>query len=135
MTVIPLQGAGPGAGAGAAGSWQSLYVFDMAASKWMALESARTPPRTAVVFAGETMLLLSGGAVLPGMHQVSSSAGPEPGAGAGGAAGCRFSTPFQLLARRTASLRPIGGGTTHQQLAGQFVDSLSAKRTSSNYVT
>ena len=139
LTVIPLQGQG---------SWQSLLVYDFVESKWMALEDQqRTPARTAVVFAGETMARLTPN-ILLGMHQVSSTttttttttttlAANTPADAAAAPTACRFSVPFQLLAERYSVLRELGKGpdTAESITAGDFLDALSSSRASSNFLS
>ena len=49
-----------------------LHVYDWAADKWMDAERG-APHDTAVVFTGELMASLSGGLVLPCMHEVRAA--------------------------------------------------------------
>ena len=122
-------------------SFHALHLWDQVSDAWVAVEGPAVPPCTCLVFGGEMMAYLTSNAVLPAMHEVSSS-----GAVAAEAVGARLSAPFQLLAARKAVLDPgrvrdgmaAGGGGGDAGLArpavvcGQFMDSLSSARLEGN---
>ncbi|RYH15231.1 isopenicillin N synthase family oxygenase [archaeon] len=134
VTIIPIA-------MGAAG----LHVYDWAAEQWLDTEIHATSGQFAVVFCGELMSYLTNSYLMPGMHEVSRVIDASNPYNASDHNTDRYSLPFQCCGRNDAVLDPVqckqlpsnaqhsAQGSSAMSL-GQFMDSMTRGRVSSNYL-
>ncbi len=127
LTIIPTAVSGDSDSDGD-GRLSGLHSFDFSVHKWLDMERA-APPGCAVVFTGECMAKVTANAFIPHMHEVAN-VGP----------GSRLSLAFQFCPAEGAVLDSVQLGLGGREgcgcgamTAGEFIQRVSASRTSSNF--